>query len=358
MNNQLTAQHILFGSVEAMLAPETLSDILKRRVSQVSYEPFSSSDSFSGSLLYNVTTDGERLVLKRSNPAEDWISIASGDHLCRSVRIWQYGLLDRLQPHIDHVTLAACHDGAGYAILMRDISDGLFYGKAVTLPMMHSLLDALAAMHSQFWGDDSLKDPELGLCTIEQTVKVLWTEHCERYRHDARAVDYVTKGWAALFDLVQPDVRDALQALVANPQPLFQALAQFPATLTHSDYRLGNLALMSATNQVVAFDWQHAGYVPATICLSWFIMESSFFEIREAIAEYYRQQLLARLGQRFDQAIWQSMLALGCLVEVLRKGCWLALFYVMPETEAAEREEIKQVIDSYNDVVRAGLRWL
>ena len=51
-----------------------------------------------------------------------------------------------------------------------------------------------------------------------------------------------------------------------NPQPLYNALAKFPATFIHGDYRADNLALFPDTQELLVFDWQYAGYAPAMIC--------------------------------------------------------------------------------------------
>lgn len=359
MINQLEAKYTLFDSLKEMLAPETLSHILNRRVSHVDYQPFVSSDSFSGSRLYYVTADDERLVMKRINPLLDWISIASQDRSCRSVRVWQYGILDRIHPYMDHAIIAACTDGDEYMLLMRDVSDGLFYDKEITPKTIHPLLDALAAMHAMFWEDETLKNPELGLCTPDQMIKTFWKEHLHRYRHDTKATEYIIAGWDAFFDMVEPDVRDAVQRLMEDPHPLFRKLDQLPATFVHGDYRLANLALMPKTNQLIAFDWQHAGYAPATMCLSWFIMGSvgvGGVGVYEA-AEYYRQQLTKRLCNLFDPDLWQQMLDLGCMADALRKGNWHALFSVSHSDEAV-RIRMRKSIDDYSDFIRKGLKWL
>lgn len=359
MIKQLEAKYTLFDSIEKLLAPDTLSNLLNKRILHVDYQPFTSSDSFSGSRFYNVKADDVRLVMKRMNLSQDWISIAAEERLCRSVRVWQYGLLDRIQPHMDHAIVAACSDGDEYFLLMHDVSEGLFNNKEITPETICRLLDALAAMHAMFWEDESLKTPELGLCTPEQMVKTFWKEHLPRYQHDTKATEYITAGWDAFFDMVQPDVRDSVEQLMKNPQPLFKQLTQLPATLVHGDYRLANLALMPKTNQVIAFDWQHAGYAPATMCLSWFIMRGDAMTVQTVheAAEYYRQQLAARLGKRFDPDLWQQMLDLGLMADALRKSNWHALFSVS-HSDKSVRILMRKSIDNYSDFIRKGLKWL
>ena len=359
MQQELEAKYTLFGSIEEMLAPDTLGIILQRPVSQVTCEPFDDTGGFSGSVLYHVTADDRLLIMKRLFPTRDWILIASDDQQCRSVRLWQYGVLDRLRPHLEHARLAACQERDEYAILMEDVSRGLFpFGQEVPELSIHRLLDALAAMHAMFWEDDDLRDPNLGLCNIKEELTCCWPVQFERYRtYNPQTVDLLTRGWAALFDMLEPDVRDIVQSLMNNLTPVLDILAQYPSTLIHGDYRTGNLALLPETDQVVAFDWQAAGYAPALIDICWFVMTGEFFLRQELLAAYYREQLAVRLGNRFDPDQWQSMYEVGCLVDVLRKGPWHAFFAAYNDTEEG-RAYMRRSIDSYNPLVRAGLKWL
>jgi aminoglycoside/choline kinase family phosphotransferase len=107
---------------------------------------------------------------------------------------------------------------------------------------------------------------------------------------------------------------------MAKPQLLLTSLAKYPSTLIHADYRLGNLALLPGTNQVVALDWQDASYAPAVLCVCWFLGGHEILSMRDSLAEYYSQRLREGLHGKFDQKLWQHMLAVGFMVEVLRKG--------------------------------------
>lgn len=359
MLRQLEAKYELFDSVEAMLSPQSMTDILKRNVSQVTFQLFESADGNSGSQIYKVTADDQQFVMKRTNVSVDWLALAFDDPQCRSVRLWQYGVLDRLQPHIDHAIVAASHNGDDYALLMHDMSAGLFQSNYLTIKTVHTLLDALAAMHATFWEDDSLSDPQLGLCDIETMVTAWWPLYHDRYRHITETVDFFSKSWDTLFDMLEPDVRDAIQSLMDNPQPLFERLASYPATLIHGDYRLVNLALLPDTQQLVALDWQVASYAPASFCLSWLLRSLKRREIESDYdgTDYYYRQLAARLGNRFDPGLWQPLLEVGRLAEGLRTMLLTADWAVNAENDD-ERQRLRQTIDSDNDMVRKGLKWL
>lgn len=358
MSVKYESKYVLYDSVEEMLSPGVLSILLGRTVSQVTCRPFDNTNGFSGNQLFYVEADRHKLVLKRMRPAVDWLAMGTHDHRCRAIRVWQYGLLDRIQPQMQHTILAACQDGDEYGILMQDVSDGLIlFGQEITTQMVYPMLDALARMHAIFWEDENLNAAELGLCDMMTVIPNFWPKMLHNYRHDPKIVAMLKQGWQALFELVEPDVRDALQSLMENPQPLFDSLAKYPSTFIHSDYRLDNLAWMADTYELFVFDWQAASYAPATICMCWFVMSGGLFDKQWEYVEYYRQRLSNYLGDRFDPGLWQPMLELGCLVDVLRKGNWHALFSVTGEDEA-DKAYMRQSVDSYNDLVRRGLTWI
>ena len=358
MMEKYEAKYTLFDSLEELLSPDTLSNLLGCPVSTVSCRPFEYSNGFSGNQLFNIDAQGHKLVMKVMRPAVDWLAIRTNDHRCRAVRVWQYGLLDRIQPHMQHAILAACQNGVEYGILMQDLSDKLIsFDQEITPQMVCPMLDALARMHAIFWEAEYLNFDELGLCEIMNVTPNFWPKMLDHYRHDPNILAKLKKGWEALFELMQPDVRDALQSLMDNPQPLFDTLAKFPSTFIHSDYRLDNMAWMADTHELFVFDWQFAGRAPATIGACWFLMSSGLFNKQWEYAEYYRQRLTNYLGDRFDPGLWQPMLELGCLVDVLRKGYWHALFSVTGEDEAY-KAHMRKSVDSYNDLVRKGLEWI
>jgi hypothetical protein len=351
-------KYSLYDSIEAMLSPETLNQILKCTVSRVTCQPFETTNGFSGNQMFHVQADEHRLVMKRLRPSVDWLAYVSNDRQCRSIRVWQYGLLDRLQPHIKHGILAACREGEDYAILMQDVSDGLTkWGQEIAPAMVHRMLDGLAAMHAIFWEDENLKDAELGLSSVDTIITAMFSTKLEQYQHAPHIFDMIKQGELALYQMVDPDVREALQSISKNPQLLSKALSELPSTFVHSDFRLDNLALLPDTKELFVFDWQTAGYAPATICMCWFVMSGGIFHHQEAYFEYYRQRLSERLGHHFDQRLWKPMLELGCLVNVLRQGSFHAFFATTHE-DPSFRAEIQRSVDTYNDIVRRGLAWL
>ncbi|MBL8161822.1 MAG: hypothetical protein JNJ61_07530, partial [Anaerolineae bacterium] len=103
--------------------------------------------------------------------------------------------------------------------------------------------------------------------------------------------------------------------------------------------------------------WQQASYTPAAIDLMWLLMSGDFFTVWQEGAAYYRQQLAAKLGPRFDPDLWQEMVEVACLVEVLTKGVFHALFAATSEDEGF-RNHMKQSVATYSDLVRNAAKWL
>lgn len=356
-------RHNLYGSIADMLTPQTLSALLGSPVKYVRCLPMAAG-GLSGGRLMVVEMDGKpgaRLVLKHMSPAWDWGMDASDDHACRSVTLWQYGLLDRLLPLTDHAVIACAFDGDSWAILMRDVTETLVLsGRPMSLTEVQYFLEALAAMHATFWQAPELTDPKLGLCDVASLLRTFSPTTGQRLPSSSSLIPkLLVEGWDLLQEVVAPDVADALRELVANPQPLHDALARQPYTLVHGDFRPDNLALQVRQKCVVALDWQYAGYAAATVDLAWYLSTSeaklASLSTGEAI-EYYRRNLARHLGSRFDMEGWQQLLELGILVNVLRTGCFKAWLATQDTYESRSIEKV--LLDEYNNYVRAALKWL
>jgi hypothetical protein len=148
---QIGAKYSLFDSVEEMLAPETLGKLLSRPVTYVDCEPMNGHVGLAGGQLSHVDTNVCRLVLKRMSIEFDYIMFATADEQCRCVMVWQYGLLDRLCPHLEHKIVACAHGDGIWAILMHDLRDGLL------VQGMRQSLPSLCRYFSIAWQDCMLR---------------------------------------------------------------------------------------------------------------------------------------------------------------------------------------------------------
>src|SRR5262249_20896867 len=155
----------LYGSLDALLAPEALSRIDGRTVTSVRRRPFTSPwGGVSGNQFLAVETaanDGQPRgdIVKRTAPASDTIVRIPGDAACRELLIWQHWLLDRLPPEVGQTVVAGAVDGDGWALLMRDITDLMHPCQRwpdpgwapLGEPELQVFLDGLAALHERYW---------------------------------------------------------------------------------------------------------------------------------------------------------------------------------------------------------------
>ena len=169
----------VFDSVEEMLAPSALSELLGAPVASVDVTPLE-SNGFSVNELSWVQAGDHRLVLKRLS-TDDWLTRASRDDGCRSMAVWRTGLLDRLEPELRHGIVAGSRDGAHNALLMRDVSAGLDWVIRPILTRVDTrdrrterILESLAVTHARFWGDDTLDDPAYELADVETLLTMVW----------------------------------------------------------------------------------------------------------------------------------------------------------------------------------------
>jgi hypothetical protein len=227
------------------------------------------ADSRSGALFERV---GDRHVLKRMQPGRDWIMTVLGDPGW-SVRAWESGLIAALPATIDTAYVSCARDGDGWAVLLDDVGEHLVPEghEPISADDNAAFLRAMRATHSAWRGlrgtalldlptrlrefDPASMGPVLGVHPVPQLV-----------------VD----GWAALPDAAGlPDAaRPVLRALSADRGPLVRALQTLPQTVTHGDWKLGNLG-RRPDGRVLLLDWQVVGPAPAATDLGWYLAVNS-----------------------------------------------------------------------------------
>jgi hypothetical protein len=357
MSRKIEPKHTLFGSVGEMLAPESLAELTSMPVKFVNQQPISDHTGLAGSNFTKVLTNNGQFVLKEMSMENDWLMYSTDDVHCRSVTLWQYGLLDELLPNIEHSIIACARNGNCWAILMEDLS-GKFFTWDTPMPteQVPVFLDVLARLHAAFWNDDRLFDAQLGLC---DTTKLL-APGFRALRHEDETKGpipgWIKTGWEAVKDLLTPEVYSQVSSLFHDPSPIVNALNRYPYTLLHGDYRAENLAF---SEHPVIIDWQQAGKSLMTIDLAW-ITKHGY--VREVIGEaqaiaYYRNRLETHLGISFDEQEWQAMVELGYGIDALRFICFTGFFYAMdedPQNKQFNRDWSKQ----HGQYVINALRWI
>jgi hypothetical protein len=335
--------HKPFANLDALLTPETLSNLAGSAIGSVRSLPLIGGHAASGSHLLAIETNGgkgPRFVVKRASSDWDWIMRATDDRVGREALAWTSGLLDRLPPEVEHSIFACARDEGGWAILMRDIGDALFppHDPYLGLPIAAAddtrILDALAAMHARFWDDASAADPALGFCTPEARYRAFSPQ---TGRHEASGTDFypriIREGWDLLPNLIDPGVADLIAGLADDPGPLTSALARYPQTVVHGDPRPPNLGLLrdgSQAPRVVLLDWQFVGPSAPAVDLAWYLYTSGPGRpgVQDAVIGCYRECLASRLGSRFGEAWWRPQLELSLLGQMIRSAqdmAWAAV---------------------------------
>ena len=359
----------LFDSVDELLAPQTLSELSGQPVAGVRRQFYDPADSKSGNRFLTIETnhetthrDSQRFIVKRILINQDWIMCATDDHCCRSVTLWQYGLLGRLPPEIEHGIIACAQDDDGWAILMRDLRETLTPYAQFNTQDNKRFLNAIAALHSAFWEASELSNAGLGLCSLWHT----YTWPSRRTGH--RKTDspggnpqLVLEGWDQLLEMVEPDVADILQDLTRDPRPLCDALSRYPWTLVHGDWRHANLGIVrTGQAKVLLLDWQLATLAPPAVDLARYLAcNSTLLPIsKEDAILYYRQRLAHHLGTRFDESWWLSQLQLALLGGFLQE-CWaIALKATWWDEGVGARDHWRADLVWWSHQVRLGVQWL
>ena len=363
-------KHTLYPSVETMTQPETLSALVQQPITTTRLAPFqtagwSSTESHFVAVETDLETDSAahpRYVLKRMTRERDWVMQATDDKHGRATAIWQQGLLDRLPEEIDSAVIGCAVDGTDYAILMHDVTDTLLLdGAPLSAADNAFILDVMAALHGTFWEDAALQNPDMHLCSPQHLLTHTAPEKIQRLAATGSTpvLAILLEGWRALPTLVDADVAELLRALAHDPRPLCTALARYPQTLTHGDWRPANLGITRGAHpRLVLLDWARPTPTVPAVDLAYYLVTSSgeLPVSREAAIDLYKRRLADRLGARFDASWWQPQLELSLLSAFLMLGCFKA--WGVARADEQHRARQRAELEWWSERVRAGARWL
>lgn len=355
----LKPKSTVFDNLEEMLAPETLSALLAKPVTHVECASPEVWGNAGSDFIY-VDTDVGRLILKMMSIASDYEMFATDDHLCRSVTLWQYGLLDQISSHLAHEIIACGHENDVWTILMRDLSGHFLWEKdEQASDLLPAFLNAIARLHAEFWNDARLHDARLGLDSPRILFRLSSPSFARAHNNDhwGRLPGWCIGGWKVMEELLDADVFSHMKSLIEDPRPLLDALNRYPYTLLQGDLYKRNLAHI-APNQVVVVDWQLAMRSLMTIDLARIVLDFSMDPAEQVWAqEYYRQCLEGYLNKSYEDTQWQAMVDLGILTEVLWITCYPA--YSVDRADDPDFSRYAEMrLKACNQQVRDGVRWL
>lgn len=358
----------VFDSVQALLSPAALGELIGARVLEITREPLR-VEHFSGSRLEKIRLSHAQgalsLILKQFSYERDWVMRLTHDLAVREVALYRTGIYARMPQSVEVPVLAVARAGETWASLMNDVSPALIPAEppVVPVPVLADCIRALAAVHARFMDDPVLEDPALGLSTLDDFISILSPAVVRRELDAGRAhpvLEYADAGWARFFDRAPASIADGLRELQNDPAPLLHALASGPRTLLHGDFKFSNLGLkgMGEASGVIVLDWQDAAAGPPLLDLGYFLAVSGprLALPPEDIVGLYRGLLEANgaagavdlVGRDVDL----GLLAGGALRLMWQKALALDL------ADADQRERAQSQFEWWSELVLRALRWL
>jgi hypothetical protein len=236
----------------------------------VEHEPLISR-GWSGNVLERlVLADGRRLVAKRIVPGSNWIDRHTADD-GREALLFTSGVLERVQPAIDHTIVAAERDGEAWWVVMKDVSDSLLADdKRLSRAESLSILAAANQMWDEFWGEEV---PHL--CSLRDCFRLFSPAIAESER---TGLDLLPKQyeafWEAFAEAVDSDVADGVLNLHQDPAPLVARLEALGTTLAHADIRDEQIGLDA--DRLILLDWGRATQGHPVVDFAWSICHNGW----------------------------------------------------------------------------------
>jgi hypothetical protein len=164
--------------------------------------------------------------------------------------------------------------------------------------------------------DPSLHDPSLGLSSLAGFTGHTSMDAIDRMRRagvTSEVLDIAEDGWRKLPQLTDPGLASEVSALARDPGLIVEAAAGLPWTLVHADPRSANLAVDHEL--VHLLDWGRPAVAPSTLDLAyWLFGGNQFLAVaHDDLIGAYETSLRSRLGGRFSEAWWGSLLRVGLL---------------------------------------------
>lgn len=361
-------QHELYPNISEMTRPETLQGLVQQPLKKTCLAPFETNgwSSTEAQFLGVNGCNGEepRYIIKRLRRDKDWVMAATDDRHWRSITVWQLGLLDHLPEEIAHGVIACSADEDGYAILMHNVSQDLLpEDQPVSETDNAFILKAMAALHAAFWENSLLENHKLNLCKPEDFFTHTSPEKARQIAqtNPSFVLEMIIEGRRLIPKFVDADIAELMNDLVHDPAPLCTALARYPQTLVHSDVRKANLGLEHGKHpRLIMLDWARQTPTVPAVDLVYYLVTSSSAQLPisfEQSIDFYKQRLVQRLGDRFDESWWRPQLELSLLGTFSTMACFKAWFAEHSDDELSRMRD-KADLEWWAEQARLGSKWL
>lgn len=322
------------------MAGEYLDEVVERA-------PMVAHEGKSGAFLERVTlADGRRLVVKRFSPGTDLLMAALGDRIGREYVLWSRGILDLLPPEVGHVVVDGWVDVHETVIVMRDLGDSvLTWQDRLTRGQCRWMLIRVAAHRSflDFAPDDLTPLPDL--------LALFAPDRMAPFVDFANPLAAIcVRVWEVFGETVPADVAEPVFALLADPQPLADALQSRGTTLVHGDLATVNMAF--SDGGLTLLDWAMPTAAPGALDIARFLAGCA------SVVDASREQIIAD----YAEAVGPAYDEIAMRLSLLSAFCWLgwnkaldAAEHPDPVVRAREQQDLDWWVQQARWTLDAGL---
>lgn len=280
--------------------------------------------------------DGTPVVVKTLDPAADLTMQLTGG-IARDPRLFQAGVFDRLPEGVGHAVLDAWSSRDGWTLVMRDVQDGLItLEERVTPEMCQRVIDAVASLHLAF-----ADEPVADLCPLQRRLELFAPAVMGAAPTGSTLPAWVLEGWAAFWELCDPDVADAVRRIHDDHGPLAKRLGRAGSTMLHGDAWLSNVALMP--DEVVLLDWALATAGPPAVEWAYFLGTNAWQ------IDLSHEEILDRVMAAENGRLEESDLQVGLLWGLANYG-WNKAFHAAnnpdPDVQSREAADLRWWVDA------------
>jgi hypothetical protein len=291
--------------------------------------------------------DGRALIVKRIAPGTDFTVEATGGMPGREYLLWRAGVLDDLPEGVGHALVDAWVENDTTVLVMRDLGGAMLtWEHRLDARQAAWLMQRTAGLHRAFLGR-----PPADLVPLRSLI-TLFAPDTIRSSAD-RGVELMRlalRGWDLFAELVSDDVAEPVLALLADPTPLTDALAEAPTTFLHGDLATVNMAVERDTLTLI--DWAMPTAGPGALDVSRFVAgcASVVALTREELIEAYRDAA----GPAYDDRSMSIALLSGLLWLGWNKALDAAE-HPDPEIRARERADLRWWVDRARAALETGV---
>jgi hypothetical protein len=247
---------------------QTLDELLAAHgLAGVTEVPLQNTGYSGSSLSKLVRSDGASFVLKRMSIERDWIMAATDDVACREAALAE--ALIELPDGVRTPNLGIARDGAGHALLMRDITPDLL-PDAVSASQLAAIIARMAELHRQ-----PVPEVRLPWCDLTRRLTLLTPDTARvAQRYGAPVASDLIEGWRLFERHARAPARDLIHSLFDDPLPLVRALCRLSDAFLHGDLKLDNIGL-DPRGRMWLIDWAMTLVAPPAVELGWFLAINS-----------------------------------------------------------------------------------